>query len=89
MYKAAGLLLFRYLCALQAQSTNASITGLVTDPSKARIADGKVSAVNLGTNFRYETATMARTNTRCRICCLVRTASKWKSRDSKSSFGRT
>ena len=79
MYKAAGLLLFLvlplYPCPLQAQSTNASITGLVTDPSKATIADVKVSAVNLGANFRYEMVTMARVNARCRICRLLRTSS--------------
>jgi len=46
-----------YPCALRAQSTNASITGRVTDPSKATVPDAKVAAVNLGTNFRYETAT--------------------------------
>jgi hypothetical protein len=63
--------------------------GRVIDPSKATIADAKVSAVNLGTNFRYEMATMARANTRCRICRQVRTASKWKSRDSRNSFGRS
>ncbi len=79
MYKAAGLLLFLvlplYPCPLQAQSTNVSITALMTDRSKARIADAKVYAVNLGTYFRYDTATMARVNTRCRICRLIRTAS--------------
>jgi hypothetical protein len=43
-----------YACALRAQTTNASITGRVTDPLKATIAESKVAAVNLGTNFRYE-----------------------------------
>ena len=42
---------------LRAQSTNASITGRVTDPSKALIVGGKVAAVNAGTNFRYEAVT--------------------------------
>jgi Carboxypeptidase regulatory-like domain/TonB dependent receptor len=46
-----------YPCALRAQTTNASITGRVTDPSKAVIADAKVAAVSLGTNFRNEAAT--------------------------------
>jgi len=46
-----------YPCALRAQTANASITGRVTNPSKATIADAKVAAVNTGTNFRYETAT--------------------------------
>jgi Carboxypeptidase regulatory-like domain len=46
-----------YSCALRAQTTNASITGGVMDPSKAAIPDAKVGAVNAGTNFRYESAT--------------------------------
>jgi hypothetical protein len=45
-----------YPCALRAQTTNGSITGRVTDPSKAAIPKAKVAAVNSGTNFRYETA---------------------------------
>src|SRR5271169_7206561 len=61
MYKVPALLLVLllslYPCALRAQTTNASITGRVTDPSKAVIGEAKVAAVNLGTNFRYETAT--------------------------------
>ena len=40
-----------------AQSTNASITGYVTDVSKAVIIDAKVSAINTGTNFHYESKT--------------------------------
>jgi hypothetical protein len=43
--------------ALRAQSTNATITGRVTDPSKALIADAKVAAINPATNFRYDTTT--------------------------------
>jgi len=46
-----------YPCALRAQTTNGSITGRVTDPSKATIAEAKVAAVNTGTNFRYDTVT--------------------------------
>jgi Carboxypeptidase regulatory-like domain len=46
-----------YACPVPAQTTNGSITGRVTDPSKATIAEAKVAAVNTGTNFRYETAT--------------------------------
>ena len=38
------LLLSLYPCALRAQSTNASITGRVTDPSKAVIGEAKVAA---------------------------------------------
>src|ERR1700683_3367010 len=47
------------LCSpiLHAQSTNASITGRVTDPSKALIVGAKVAAISAGTNFRNETAT--------------------------------
>jgi len=40
---------------LRAQSTNASLTGRVTDPSKAFIADARVAAISAATNFRYET----------------------------------
>jgi Carboxypeptidase regulatory-like domain len=61
MYKVPALLLVLllslYPCALRAQTTNASITGRVTDPSKAVIAEAKVAAVNTGTNFRYESTT--------------------------------
>src|SRR5215469_13227495 len=42
---------------LRAQSTNASLTGRITDPSQALIADAKVAAVSEGTNVRYETTT--------------------------------
>jgi len=42
---------------VRAQSTNASLTGRVTDPSKALIADAKVAAVGTATNVRYETTT--------------------------------
>jgi len=52
-----ALCLSLYPCALPAQTTNGSITGRVTDPSKATIPDAKVAAVNAGTNFRYEAAT--------------------------------
>jgi hypothetical protein len=44
---------------LQAQSTNASLTGRVADPSKALVADAKIAAVSAGTNLRYETVTNA------------------------------
>ena len=61
MYKVPALLLVLllslYPLVLHAQSTKASITGRVTDPSKAVIGEAKVAAVNLGTNFRYETTT--------------------------------
>ena len=61
MYKVPALLLVLLLSlypwALRAQTTNASVTGRVTDPSKATISDAKVAAVNTGTNFRYESTT--------------------------------
>jgi hypothetical protein len=51
------LLLFLYPCVLRAQTTNASITGRVRDPSKAAVPDAKVGTVNIGTNFHYESTT--------------------------------
>src|SRR4029077_2773829 len=49
------------LCAgeLCAQSTTASLTGRVTDPSKAVIAGAKVVAISAGTSMRNETTTNA------------------------------
>src|SRR5271154_2653877 len=46
-----------YPSILRGQSINASITGRVTDPSKAVIVDAKVAGINTGTNARYEGAT--------------------------------
>src|SRR5215469_11639344 len=43
--------------AVRGQSTNGSINGRITDSSHSAIADAKVTAVNVGTNFRYEAAT--------------------------------
>ena len=51
----ACLFLFLSAAALRGQSTNASIDGRVTDPSKAVIADAKVAAISADTNLRYET----------------------------------
>jgi len=42
---------------LRAQSTNGSIAGRVTDPSKAVIIDAKVAAISVDTNVHYEGAT--------------------------------
>ena len=42
---------------LRAQSTNASIAGRLTDPSKAAIVGAKVAAIDAGTNARDEGAT--------------------------------
>jgi hypothetical protein len=44
---------------LHAQSTSASLTGRISDPSKALIADAKIAAINGGTNVRYETTSNA------------------------------
>src|SRR5216684_3275666 len=44
---------------LRAQSTKASLTGRITDPSKALIADAKIAAISAGTNVHYETTTNA------------------------------
>ena len=40
--------------AVFAQSTNAAITGQVTDPTKAVLPQTKVAAINNNTNVRYE-----------------------------------
>src|SRR6202165_1488651 len=55
------LLLFfsSYPAVLRAQSTNGSIAGPVTDPTKAIIVDAKVAAINVGTNVRYEQSVAA------------------------------
>ena len=55
----ASLFFAFYSSNLRAQSTNASLAGRVTDPSKAAIADAQVAAINSGTNVRYETTTNA------------------------------
>ncbi len=54
---AACLLLVFSSSGLRAQSTNASLTGRVTDPSKSFIADAKLAATSTATNVRYETTT--------------------------------
>ena len=41
----------------QAQSTNASLAGRITDPASALIVDAKVAAVCIATNIRYEDLT--------------------------------
>jgi hypothetical protein len=59
VHQASVVVVFLCLFAgvLCAQSTNASLTGRVTDPSKARIVEAKVTAISSGTNSRHETAT--------------------------------
>jgi hypothetical protein len=62
MCSASSLALF-FLAAcvpvLRAQSTNASVTGRITDPSKGLIVNAKVSAISAGTNVHYATLTNA------------------------------
>jgi len=43
--------------SVMAQSSNASLTGRITDSSKAVTPDAKVTAINTGTRVRYETVT--------------------------------
>jgi hypothetical protein len=42
---------------LRAQSTNASLTGRITDPSRALIVNAKIAAISAGTNVHYATLT--------------------------------
>src|SRR5215469_7541834 len=51
----AFLFLAWFPAVLRAQSTNASLTGRITDPSKAVIADAKIVAIGSDTNVRNET----------------------------------
>jgi hypothetical protein len=53
------VLLSSHAGILLAQSSNASVAGRLTDPTKAVIADAKVAAINQDTNVRYEVATNA------------------------------
>ena len=56
---ASSLILYSVFSAehLQAQSTNASLAGRVTDPSNALIVGAKVAAISVDTNIRYEGVT--------------------------------
>jgi len=56
---AACLLLVFSSTGLRAQSTNGSLSGRVTDPSKSSIGDAKIAAINAETNVRYEATTNA------------------------------
>jgi hypothetical protein len=51
------LLVLSVTSALRAQTTSASLTGRVTDPSKALIVEAKVTAVRANVNIRFETTT--------------------------------
>src|SRR5262249_45497889 len=53
----AVLSLLSLSALLRAQSTNAGLTGQVTDPSRALVAGAKVAAVSAATNARYATLT--------------------------------
>ena len=55
----AVLLLLSVTSVLHAQSTNASLTGRITDPQQAVILDAKVVAISTGTSVHYETTTNA------------------------------
>src|ERR1700730_6143404 len=52
----AALMIFPVRSVI-AQSSNASLTGRITDSSKAATPDAKVIAINTGTRVRYETVT--------------------------------
>jgi len=45
------------VACVRAQSTNATLTGRVTDSAKALIVDAKVTAITAGTNFAYQATT--------------------------------
>src|SRR5579859_101667 len=51
----ASLLLFLSVCpAVESQSTSASLTGRVTDPSKAVIAGARIAAINSNTDAEFD-----------------------------------
>ena len=52
-----ALLFVSFTALLRAQSTSASFTGRVTDPSKALLANAVIAAVNADTSLRYATVT--------------------------------
>ena len=52
-----ALVFVSFAAVVRAQTTNASLTGRITDPQKAIIVDAKVTAINVGTNVRYESST--------------------------------
>jgi hypothetical protein len=51
------LLVASFACVLRAQTTNASLTGRITDPSKAIVVEAKIAAISISTNVRYEAVT--------------------------------
>jgi len=50
----AALFSLTWAISLHAQSTDASLTGRVTDPTRAVIAEARVIVINTGTGVRYE-----------------------------------
>jgi hypothetical protein len=56
---ACVLFLASIAALLRAQSTNAGLTGRVTDPSKALVAGARIAAIGSATNLHYETLTNA------------------------------
>jgi len=69
---------------LRAQSTNASVTGRITDPSKALIVVPELPPSTPPPIPVTKLRATARVNTTCRICRPAAIASKSKSRGSKS-----
>lgn len=59
MHRVAALvfILLTFSTLGQAQSTNASLAGRITDPANALIVDAKVAAISVETNRRYEDLT--------------------------------
>src|SRR5262245_6530783 len=57
LFAAAILALAWPAASLRAQSTDASLTGRVLDPSRAEVPQARVTAINAGTNARHEAAT--------------------------------
>jgi len=70
---------------LRAQSTNASITGYITDPTKAVIVGAKEIAINVDTNVRYEATKNIVAGKAPLICLRGPIGSRWKSRVSRRS----
>ncbi len=51
------ILVFSALAVVHAQSSDATLTGRVTDPTKALISGAKVDVINAETNVKYSTTT--------------------------------
>jgi hypothetical protein len=65
-----------------AQSTNASLAGRATDPSKALVAGAKVAVINMDTNIRYE----ERTNNAGEFYCANLLPGRYRIEIEKSGF---